>query len=83
MSIILTVGKYGGFYASLGGPRKRVCLGWLAIDLWLCEAEDMHAKMLMLWPEPLWEALTGDGQRRVVWQEEGDGTWRVRIEEAK
>jgi hypothetical protein len=38
-SIILSVGKYGGFYQSLFkkegilGTEKRICLGWIAISL--------------------------------------------------
>jgi hypothetical protein len=84
VSIILTIGRYGGFYTSLDGPHKRICLGWLAIELWFCEVEDVHAKMFMLWPDALWAVITGEAPGRVVWQRDGDDKhWRVWCEEAR
>ena len=32
-SIILSIGKYGGFYITNGAAFKRVCLGWIALTV--------------------------------------------------
>ncbi|MCR6096887.1 hypothetical protein HXA31_20590 [Salipaludibacillus agaradhaerens] len=38
MTIAITIGKYGGFYIS-NGYVKRICLGWIAFDIYPRELE--------------------------------------------
>jgi len=39
MTFTITIGKYGGFYVSFGYV-KRICLGWIAFDLYPFELEE-------------------------------------------
>lgn len=38
MTFSVTIGKYGGFYTHLG-YTKRICLGWIAFDIYPCEID--------------------------------------------
>lgn len=40
MSLIISIGRYGGFYL-LNGYTKRICLGWLAITLVFADIDDI------------------------------------------
>jgi len=36
ISIMVTIGKYGGFYIH-NGYTKRICLGWIALTYMPCD----------------------------------------------
>jgi len=40
-SLIVSVGKYGGFYFLNGDTMKKVCLGWVALYLIVPEYDDV------------------------------------------
>lgn len=39
-SLILSVGKYGGFYLQNGEAMKRICIGWFALTLIIPEFDE-------------------------------------------
>ena len=39
-SLILSFGKYGGFYCYNGKSMKRICLGWIALTLIIPEFDE-------------------------------------------
>lgn len=45
-SIILSVGKYGGFYLQRGEAMKRICLGWVAVTLITPEYDDRMTTLM-------------------------------------
>jgi hypothetical protein len=45
-SIILSVGKYGGFYLQNGHAMKRICLGWIAITAIVPEFDETFNKVM-------------------------------------
>lgn len=44
MTIALTIGKYGGFYINFGYV-KRICLGWVAFDIYPKELDDIISNL--------------------------------------
>lgn len=47
-SIILSVGKYGGFYLQNGEAMKRICLGWIAFTLIIPEFDESFEKIMRM-----------------------------------
>jgi len=45
-SIILSVGKYGGFYLQNGHAMKRICLGWIAITAIVPEFDETFYEVM-------------------------------------
>lgn len=45
MTIAITFGKYGGFYI-FNGYTKRICLGWIAIDLLPMELDEYLKRLI-------------------------------------
>lgn len=45
-SIILSIGKYGGFYITNGTALKRICLGWIAITIVIPEFDDVFHEVM-------------------------------------
>lgn len=45
-SIILSIGKYGGFYITWGTTFKRVCFGWVAITVIKPEFDDTFKEVM-------------------------------------
>lgn len=45
-SIILSVGKYGGFYIQNGFAMKRICFGWVAITVIVPEFDETFNKVM-------------------------------------
>lgn len=39
MSILIAIGKYGGFYLYKGNDSYRICLGWIAFTLFTYDVE--------------------------------------------
>ncbi|MFA5378706.1 MAG: hypothetical protein WC455_23340 [Dehalococcoidia bacterium] len=45
----MTIGRFGGFYASWRQPNEwmsRICLGWIAVDVWWREVDDVLVSLL-------------------------------------
>jgi hypothetical protein len=45
-SIILSVGKYGGFYFTNGDAIKRICVGWVAITVIIPEFDETFKEVM-------------------------------------
>ena len=45
MSLIISLGRYGGFYFS-NGFSKRLCLGWLAITVLPKDVDELFGHLL-------------------------------------
>lgn len=45
-SIILSVGKYGGFYIHNGDAVKRICFGWIAITVIRPEFDEVFKQVM-------------------------------------
>jgi len=48
ISIILSVGKYGGFYLQNGDAMKRICLGWIAITAIVPEFDEVFNEIMQV-----------------------------------
>lgn len=62
-SIILSVGKYGGFYiaqsirTTIPGYEKRICFGWIAISLFTPEFDEyINGLGQFVFGKEIWEA---------------------------
>jgi hypothetical protein len=45
VSLMVVIGKYGGFYIHKGHGSFRICLGWIAITFFNYDIEDAFEKM--------------------------------------
>ena len=46
ISLSICIGSWGGVYAYKGESTLRLCLGWMAITLYLYDLENVIAKIL-------------------------------------
>lgn len=45
-SIILSIGKYGGFYIQNGNAMKRLCFGFVALTIVVPEFDEIFHKII-------------------------------------
>ena len=45
-SVMLSVGKYGGFYITRGDVFKRVCLGFVAVTITVPEYDEIFNSLI-------------------------------------
>ena len=43
MGIMISIGKWGGFYLAKHAFAPRLCLGWIAITIFRCDGDDILA----------------------------------------
>lgn len=59
MSVVLSWGRWGGFYVHSGAITWRVCLGWVALTVCKFEIDDLFALAVADKHAAAWDEVAG------------------------